>query len=297
MTAPRPLPDRPLVAVVGPTASGKTELAVQLARLLRGELINADSRQAIAELKVGVCKPTPDQLGDITCHGLDWRGLGRPYSVALFTRRTRVQLQEVWSRGKVPIVVGGTGMYIRALLGGFDFGELPPAAPAGGGAAQRLRDLDPEVAGRVDLRNPRRVERALALAVAGKRPSAAPEPWALIQLGLKISRDQLRCRIADRARRLVGPELAVEVQTLRREGWSDAVLAEAAIGYREALAWLDGDIDKEEAVERITRRTWRYARAQLTWWRAEPHVIWVDGLTEAQRELALRWPQLVAGRT
>ncbi len=267
---------------MGPTASGKTALSVQLALRLGGELINADSRQAIAELRVGVCKPTAEELCGIPCHGLDWRALGQPYSAALFAGRAREAITGIWARGRLPIVVGGTGLYVRALLTGFDFGRLPPSPAPSEGTVESLRRLAPDVAARVDLSNPRRVERALALARAGRRPTVNPPGWSAVRLAIEVERPELRRRIESRAQRLVSQELADEVSTLRRQGWPDQVIADSAIGYREALAWVDGRLAASLAAAAIASRTWRYARAQLTWLRSEPDLTWVAGAAAAE---------------
>jgi tRNA A37 N6-isopentenylltransferase MiaA len=117
---------RHVLAVMGPTASGKTRLAVALARAIQGDLVNADSRQSIAELAIGVCKPTSAELQGIICHGLGWSELSVPFSAAAFRERAIEVMAEIWDCGRIPVVVGGTGLYIRALLGGFDFGGVGP---------------------------------------------------------------------------------------------------------------------------------------------------------------------------
>ncbi len=278
---------RAVVAVMGPTASGKTSLAVDLALSFGGELINSDSRQAIAGVQVGVCKPTAEELLGVPCHGLDWGRIGERYSAALFAQRARQVMAEIWSRGHLPIVVGGTGLYVRGLLSGFDFGRLPPSTGLRGGSAEALSELAPRVAAAVDLRNPRRVERALELVRAGRQPVAQRPEWAAVRLAVQIQREDLRARIDARSRRLVAAPLAEEIARLRGEGWPDQVISEIAIGYREGLAWMDGRLSTADAAQAISGRTWRYARSQLTWLRSESELTWVTSAPAAEQVVSL----------
>ncbi|MHB1525616.1 MAG: tRNA (adenosine(37)-N6)-dimethylallyltransferase MiaA [Candidatus Dormibacteria bacterium] len=300
---------RRLVAVVGPTASGKTALAVGLAELIAGELVSADSRQAIAEVAVGVCKPTADELHGIPCHGLDWRHLGEPFTAVDFVRRADPVVEDVWGRGRIPIVVGGTGLYVRALLRGYDFGRTPPRADrstptpladaeALGRDVAELMRLAPDVGERVDLQNPRRVVRALELARAGFAPSEQARDWSAVQIGCRVEPGRLRARIESRAERLMGPQLRAEVATLRDAGYSVETIRGAAIGYAEVLAWMAGDCTREQAAQDLANRTWRYARAQRTWLRSEPGVVWIDAEMDIQGMVATcrsllesRWDQ------
>lgn len=300
---------RRLLAVVGATCSGKTSLSVALAEHLRGELVNADSRQAIEEVSVGVCKPTELELRGIPCHGLDWRHLGEPYSVADFVTRAKACLTEVWGRGRLPILVGGSGLYVRALLQGFDFGGV---APADGGvpansegraldqstAAAALLALAPGRAAVVDLTNPRRVKRALELARAGAEASWVDQGWTPIRIGCQVSAELLKSRIRSRTERIVGPELRDEVAALLGRGLEPATVANSAIGYAEALAWAAGQCTRAEAVDRLATRTWKYARTQMTWLRSERDVVWIDASGDTQdmvaacrAALASIWPQ------
>jgi tRNA dimethylallyltransferase len=278
------------LAVQGPTASGKTRLAVALAQELEGELVNADSRQAIAELSVGVCKPTPTELQGVVCHGLDWSHLGRPFSAAQYRTLATRAIEEVAARGHSAIVVGGTGLYVRALLGGYDFGHVPPeeartesADPAGDQlmavATQDLARLDPERAQQVDLGNPRRVIRAAELARAGTRPHQLPPGWSIRKLGCRVSPKELRARIEARSDRLLGQPLRDEADALVAKGFSAELLARSAIGYSEVVDWALGRCPRQQALERVVARTWRYAKAQMTWLRGEPDLVWVDATT------------------
>ncbi len=277
------------VAVMGPTASGKTRLAVALAREIGAELVNADSRQAIAELSIGVCKPTSEELSGVVCHGLMWSHLGRPFSVAEYRAQAAASVENVIRRGRTAIVVGGTGLYVRALFSGFDFGAVAPTTSRGVGgesakedgppamaAARELRCLDPERATLTDMNNPRRVNRALELARAGAHPSHALPTWDAVKLGCRVSPPALRRRIESRSDQLMANPLLTEVRELQSLGFSKEVVRHSAIGYAEALDWSEGRCQRDEAVERVVVRTWRYAKAQMTWLRSEPNLVWVD---------------------
>jgi tRNA dimethylallyltransferase len=274
---------------MGPTASGKTRLAIGLARELDGELVNADSRQSIAELAIGVCKPTAEELEGIPCHGLGWSHLGVPFSAAAFRERAEVAMTEIWDRGRMPVVVGGTGLYIRALLNGFDFGGVAPElererstghrereAAMAVAASRTLLQLDQERARRLDLQNPRRVIRAAELARAGVRAGRTSPGWVAQKFACRVGPAQLRERIATRSDQLMAEPLTTEVQRLLQQGFSPALLARSAIGYAEAVDWLAGRCSRQQAVERLISRTWRYARSQMTWLRSEPDLEWVD---------------------
>jgi tRNA dimethylallyltransferase len=288
-----------VLAVMGPTASGKTRLAVALAAEMDGELVNADSRQSLVELAVGVCKPTSVELQGIPCHGLGWSQLGVPFSAAHFRELAGDAMTEIWARGRMPVVVGGTGLYIRALLSGFDFGGVGPevarqhAMGSRGNegamaitATRSLSQLDPERAQKVDLRNPRRVIRAAELARAGVRAGRVHPGWVAQKLACRVGPAELRQRIAIRSDQLMAEPLTIEVERLLQQGFSPSLLARSAIGYAEAVDWLAGRCTRSQAVERLISRTWRYARAQMTWLRGEPDLTWVDA--EASPEEMVR---------
>jgi tRNA dimethylallyltransferase len=284
---------------MGPTASGKTRLAVALAREMGGELVNADSRQSLLELAVGVCKPTSLELQGIPCHGLGWSQLGVPFSVAHFRDLAGDAMTEIWARGHMPVVVGGSGLYIRALLSGFDFGGVAPEAArrrtvgsrASEGAmavtaTRALSQLDPERAQSVDLRNPRRVIRAAELARAGVRAGRVKPGWVPQKLACRVGPTELRQRIATRSDHLMAEPLTTEVEGLLDQGFSPSLLARSAIGYAEAVDWLAGRCTRQQAVERLISRTWRYARAQMTWLRREPDLTWVDAEASPEEMLS-----------
>lgn len=294
-------PSEPLLAIVGPTATGKTRLAVAVAQRLDGELVNADSRQVIRGLAVGTFAPTPEELGSVPCHLVGVRRPDEPYTVADWTAAARAVLADVRRRGRRPIIVGGTGLYVTALVGGWDFGGVPPdpvrraerevlaATPQGLEAlAAEVRARDPSAV--VDLRNPRRVVRALELLDAHGGPlaaarGAAPTEAAVI-VGLDLPDEEHRRRLEDRARRLfVEGRLLEEVDSALARGVSRDALERAGIGYREALAVRDGQLSVEDAVRAYVQRSRRYVRAQRTWFRRDPRIRWLESPTASPEEL------------
>jgi tRNA dimethylallyltransferase len=282
-----------LLVIGGPTAVGKTALAVAVARRVgAAELVNADSRQVIRGLTVGTCAPTDEELQGVPCHLLGVREPGERFSVADWARLAREAVAAIRGRGALPIVVGGTGLYIGALVDGLDLGGVPPdpetradrtaAAERAEGPARlaaELRHRDPDGAARVDLRNPRRVVRALEildargpLAAAG---SIRPEPATM--RALDVPPQPYRRLVAERSRRLLtGGALLAEVEAARRRGVTREALDAAGIGYREALAVAEGRLDAEAAAELLVRRTLRYAKAQRTWFRGDPRFRWLE---------------------
>jgi tRNA dimethylallyltransferase len=281
---------RPL-AIGGPTATGKTVLAVELARRLHAELVNADSRQVCRRLRAGTAAPTPAELGGVPCHLLDLCEPGAPFTVADWLEHARTTLADLDARGVHAILVGGTGQYLRALREGWEFsGAQPDAAtraeltadasdPAGlQRLAAELRGRDPDGAASVDLANPRRVIRALGLlrggasSLAQARQTAAGVGVDLVILDADRAshRDALDARMDAM---FVAGALVAEVEDELRRGTTPEALRRAGIGYAEALALVAGDMRLEEARATTLHRTRRYVKAQRTWFRHEPCVL------------------------
>jgi tRNA dimethylallyltransferase len=282
----------PVVAVVGPTATGKTALAVLLARAIgSAELVNADSRQVLRGLHVGTNRPGPEDLEGVPCHLLGITDPGAPFSVADWLAAARACLASLDLRGMRPIVVGGTGLYVRALLDGLELDGAPPdparratlnasaASPEGLVAlAGELRRRDPEGAAGIDLRNPRRVVRATEIveacgSLAGRGRTGATRPS--VRIGLDAAPDLHRGWIAERARAMLAGGLLEETAAALARGVPPEALGASGIGYREALAVLDGRLSETAAAAEIVRRTARYAKAQRTWFRADRSVVWL----------------------
>jgi tRNA dimethylallyltransferase len=289
----RPAP--PLVILAGPTATGKTGVSIRLAEALRddgipAEIISADSRQVYRGLDIGTAKVTPAERARVPHHGLDLVEPDQPFSVADFVVHAQEALARIAAIGGVGILVGGTGLYLRAVGRGLDTRVLPhdpetrariEAHLAQDGieaSAGRLATLAPSLAARTDLRNPRRVARALELAeLAGDAPPPAPLGYAgpVAWLGLDVDRERHREWISTRARAQFDAGLVDEARALR-ERYDPALPAFSAIGYREAWAVLDGELRLDAAIELDARRNIAFARRQRTWFRAEPGIEWLD---------------------
>ena len=297
--APRPLPRPappealPLVVVVGPTASGKTTLALALARALGGEIVSADSQQIYRLLELGTAKPTAEQRASVPHHLVDFLDPVETLSAGEFARRADEAIADIHGRGLVPVVAGGTGLWVRALLLGIV--ESPPpdlslrarleqqAAQQGREAVHaRLAALDPETAVAIPPRNLVRVIRALELhALTGELPSAlrARHGFGRLRyrarvLGLSPSREELYRRIDQRTRAMFAAGLVEEVRGLVARGLREAP-ALRALGYPQALEALEGRLPLEAAIAATAQATRHYAKRQLTWFRADPLVEWL----------------------
>ena len=285
----------PIVGVVGPTASGKTDLALALAGRLGAEILVADSRQVYRGMDVGTATPDAAARAAVPHHLLDLVDPDEPFSVADWVERARAVVDEVAARGHLPLVVGGTGLYVSALVDGHDYAAQPWSPEVRQRLADelevagleplaaRLSERAPDAAGRIDLRNPRRVLRALERVEAssgGGEVRADPYPGPVILVALDRPRDVLYRRIDQRARQLFDAGLLDEVRRLLDAGFGPDLRPMTGHGYREAAAYLAGKWTLERAVEVTARRTRQYAKRQLTWFRRDPRVLW---LTAADR--------------
>jgi tRNA dimethylallyltransferase len=290
----------PLLVIAGATATGKTGLSLGIARALRddgipAEIISADSRQVYRGLDIGTAKVSAAERGEVPHHGIDLVDPDASFSVADFVRHARDALERIGEGRGLAILVGGTGLYLRAVTRGLDPDGLPSdpalrrridAALVEDGleaATERLKALAPTLAGRIDLQNPRRVSRALEIAeLAGDRPLPAPAPYPgpIAWIGLRLEPTIQTEWIATRARAQFDAGLIEEAAGLRSR-WDPALPAFSAIGYREAWAVLDGEIDRETAIERDAARNIAFAKRQRTWFRAEPDIAWLEAGAEA----------------
>ena len=280
----------PLAGVVGPTASGKTDLALALADRLPVEIVVADSRQVYRGMDVGTAKPDAAARRRVPHHLLDLVDPDEPFTVADWVGHARAAVAEIADRGRFPLLVGGTGLYVSALVDGHDYAAQPwspelrrrlaDELEAGGLAplVARLESADAALAAAVDLRNPRRVLRALERIEAGgggATPRATPYAGRVALLALDRPRDVLYRRIDERAAWLFANGLLDEVRRLRDEGFGPELHPMTGHGYAEAAAHLAGELTLEEAVAVTARRTRQYAKRQLTWFRRDPRLLWI----------------------
>jgi tRNA dimethylallyltransferase len=279
------------VAVVGPTAVGKSDLAVGLAQRVGGEVVNTDSMQLYRGMDVGTAKLSPETRHGLPHHLLDVLDVTEPASVADFQRRAREAIADCRSRGVVPVLVGGSALYTRAVLDCFDFPGTDPAlraayerelAEVGAEALhRRLAERDPEAAARILPTNGRRVVRALEVVELTGRPFSASLPRleyadpATVQVGLDCPREVLDARIELRVRRMWDAGLVEEVRGLADRGLRGGRTASRALGYQQVLAFLAGECSEQEAFDATVRGTRRFARRQDSWFRKDPRIHWL----------------------
>jgi tRNA dimethylallyltransferase len=281
----------PIVAVVGATASGKSELALDLAERLDGEIVNTDAMAVYRGMDIGTAKQPLAERRGIPHHLLDYMGVIEPLTVAQFQRDARAAIADLRGRGRVPVLVGGSALYVRAVLDRFEFpgtdeavrgrlaGELAEVGPEA--MHRRLAERDPVAAGNILPDNGRRIVRALEVVELTGRPFSATLPTleyvdsATVQVGVDIDRPTLHERIEARVAAMFEAGLVEEVERLLADGLREGRTASAAIGYREVTAYLDGDLTLDEARRRTVVATRRFARRQDSWFRKDPRVAWV----------------------
>jgi tRNA dimethylallyltransferase len=281
----------PIVAVVGATASGKTGLSLDLAERLGGEIVNTDAMQVYRGMDVGTAKLPPAERRGIPHHLLDTQSVRAPATVAQFQEWARATVTELRGRGTPPVLVGGSALYTRAIVDRFEFpatddavrarleAELAELGPAA--LYDRLRELDPEAAGRMLVENGRRTVRALEVIELTGRPYSAALPVLeyadprTVQIGVDIDRPTLDARIEQRVDAMFAGGLVAEVERLLAEGLAEGRTASVAIGYRDVMAHLRGELTLAEARDRTVFATRRFARRQDGWFRKDPRVVWV----------------------
>ena len=286
MTGPR------LVAVVGPTAAGKSDLALELARRLDGELVNADALQLYRGLDVGTAKPTAAERAAVPHHLIDVLDVTETASVAAYQRETRAVVERVRAAGRTPVLVGGSGLYVQAVLDELEFPGTEPVlraaleaelAERGSGALHaRLAQVDPVAAAAVLPSNGRRIVRALeVVAITGGpfRATLPPNPaprYGAVLLGVDRDTADLDSRIARRVARMVAAGLVEETRGLLPLGLREGRTAGRALGYQQVVAALDGECTLEEAAGDTVRATRRFVRRQRSWFRRDKRIHWLD---------------------
>ncbi|SCL31714.1 tRNA dimethylallyltransferase [Micromonospora inyonensis] len=292
-----------VVAVVGPTAAGKSALSIALAHALDGEVVNADSMQLYRGMDIGTAKLTPAERGGVPHHLLDIWPVTEPASVAEYQRLARAAVDDILARGRVPLLVGGSGLYVRAVLERFEFpgtdpelrGRLERELAALGPAPlyERLRAVDPAAAAGILPGNGRRIVRALEVVELTGAPFAAslPEPtpfYPSVQLGVDLDTALLDERVARRVDRMWAAGLVAETRELVGHGLPEGRTASRALGYQQVLRFLAGGSTEAEAHDETIRATRRFVRRQRSWFRRDPRVHWLDATAPDLVDVALR---------
>ncbi len=283
----------PLVVLLGPTAVGKTELSLQLAERFQGEIVGADSRQIYQGMDIGTAKPTPEERARVPHHLIDLFPPDQNFSLAEYQQLAYAAIDAIHAQGRVPFLVGGTALYVRAVVEGLRIPEVPPD-PALRAALEtvlaeqgreelfrRLAERDPATAAVIDPQNPRRLLRALEIVLLTGRSKvelegADPPPYAILQIGLTRPRPALYARIDRRVEQMVEAGWVGETARLIDQGYAPTLPAMTSLGYREIAAYLRGEMDLEAAVARIQVETHRYVRHQMTWFRRMRGITWFD---------------------
>ncbi|MCW3490715.1 tRNA (adenosine(37)-N6)-dimethylallyltransferase MiaA [Dethiobacter alkaliphilus] len=284
-----------LLVIVGPTAVGKTAVAIEVAKKLGGEIISADSVQVYRGLDIGAAKPSREEREAVVHHLLDIVDPADNYTVADFQEDAKKAIADITNRGKLPILVGGTGLYVRAVVHGFSFSESGMDEEYRAGLHReaeqhgpqylhgKLAAVDPEAAEKLHPNDLRRVIRALEVYRQSKRPishqvdKTSDEPiYDTVQFGLTMPRELLYRRIEKRVDSMLDAGLVDEVRNLLNEGVPPEAKSLQSLGYKQIVAYLTGQISLEEAIRLIKRDTRRFAKRQLTWFRRDEDLIWLD---------------------
>ncbi|MDE0563320.1 tRNA (adenosine(37)-N6)-dimethylallyltransferase MiaA [Exiguobacterium sp. B2(2022)] len=281
---------KPVVVIVGPTAVGKTKTGIELAKAFDGEIVSGDSVQVYRGMDIGSAKVTKEEAEGIPHHLIDICDPDDAMSVAAFQQLARAAIDDIYARGKLPIIVGGTGLYIRSILYDYEFVERPVdealradlerLAEVEGREAlhQRLVQLDPERAATIHPNNVRRVVRALEVAMQGDTQTTDSEPSEHYDYRLFVlhaDRELLYDRINQRVDAMMEAGLVEEVESLMAKGYRDTQ-AMRAIGYKEIIPYVEGKISKDRATDLLKQHTRQFAKRQLTWFRHQFDGIWVD---------------------
>lgn len=303
MSTSTPKLHKPLVALLGPTAVGKTALSLELAQRFDGEIVSADSRLIYKSMDIGTAKPMMAERALVPHHLIDVCAPDTPLTLAEYQRLAYATIDDIQARGRVPFLVGGSSLYVRAVVEGLRIPEVPPnpalrveleaqlAEEGRESLFQRLQTLDPATAAVIDGLNPRRVLRALEIVITTGRSKtelegADPPPYTILQIGLMRPREELYARIDARVLAMVEAGLVAETEALLAAGYASTLPAMTSLGYREISAYLRGELTLAAAIEKIQTETHRFVRHQMTWFRKMPAVISYD-LSESDSEDAV----------
>lgn len=285
--------NKPIIVIAGPTASGKTSLAISLAKKFNGEIINADSRSIYREMNVATSKPTTKECQLIPHHLIDVVKPDELFSLADYKKLVNAAISEIHDRGKIPFLVGGTGLYIDSVVYDYSLPETKPnfdlrkdlEKSSTTELAERLESLDPITYQKIDLKNKRRLIRAIEVALQTKKSFVSlqtkkPKPTSILYLVLDIPRDILYERINQRVDKWKDEGLVEETKTLKAK-YSIDLPSMSAIGYKEIAEYLDNVVSLSEALENMKKRTRNYAKRQVTWYKRNKDIIYIKNEKEA----------------
>lgn len=300
---------KPLIIIAGPTAVGKSDLAVNFAKEFGGEVISADSMQVYRGLDIGSAKITPEEMQGVPHHLIDVLDPKEPFNVAVFQRLAKDALAEIYSRGRIPVICGGTGFYIQSVLYDIDFTENPAdlsvrnalmkTAEEEGAEAirEKLLKIDPESAAGIDGNNVKRMIRAIEyyemtgekISVHNARERAKESPYDSHFYVLTMDRERLYERIDARVDRMMEAGLLQETEKLKNCGCTREMTSMQGLGYKQLYRYLEGECSLPEAVESIKIETRHFAKRQLTWFRREKAVRWIDVEKEQAIDVLRTW--------
>lgn len=291
--------NRKLIVILGPTASGKSELGLKLAKKFNGEIISADSRQIYRKMDIGTSKPTKKERKIIKHYLIDIKKPNQLYTVWEYKRNAIEAINQTIKRDKVPFLVGGTGLYIKAIVDNLEIPKVKPDWKLRKSLELKIKTrglkslydelikIDPEAAYIVDSQNPRRIIRALEVAIKTKKPFSQQRKkgkslFDSLEIGLSVSEEKLKEKIEKRVAKMVKIDLVKEVKNLI-EIYDKNLSTFDAIGYREIIDYLNKKISLAEAIEKIKKNTWHFAKRQMTWFKKDQRIIWVKNRREAEK--------------
>lgn len=306
----------PLIIIVGPTAVGKTDFALTLAREINGEIISADSMQIYKKMTIGTAKPSNEEMARVPHHLVDCIWPDEEFTVADYQYRVEEIIEDICSRGAIPMLVGGTGLYVQAVVDGFVFPEMETdwkfreemhdlAERMGTKEVhRRLSEIDPELAAKLHPNDLRRVIRGIEIyrqtgktsTYFQKLADEKPARYDTLKIGLIRAREDLYQRINHRVDLMIEAGLVREVQTLLDEGYSKDLVSMQGLGYKEVIGYLQGEYDLNEAIYRLKRDTRHFAKRQLTWFRRDEEIIWLNPAELTTTEMVEKVKKIVDQR-
>ena len=277
-----------IIVILGQTATGKSNLAVKIAKQIGGEIISADSRQVYKGLDLGTGKITKKEMEGVPHHLLNVANPRKSFSVAEYKKLAEEKIEEILKRGKTPIIAGGTGLYIKSIVDNISFPEVPPnetlRKKLKKSSAKKLfallKKIDPRRAQTIESKNPRRLIRAIEIAKAlGRVPNleaSLPSKYKILQIGLKLPPEVLKKKIKERLKKRLRAGMAIELHNLRKKGVPWKRFRELGFDQKYIALYLQNKISQKEMLEKLLNKNWQYAKRQWTWFKRDKKIIWID---------------------